>query len=365
MTRTKHEYLQVGHPCCYIAAVIDTQRFPYVHGIRAQVDSLQRALDGAVPADVRALAADAFGRFTGVVITGMGSGPYASYPAWLRLAHARVPAWVMETAELINAAPGMLTPDRLLVVVSQSGESAEVQALLESLPTPSPTLLAVVNNLESPLALAADAVLPLKVGPTRGDTAGTGTYINTIVVLSKLIDVALAEDHAADLDDAATEVAAYVAHLDDHIEQARSLHVEKGRTVVLGRGPSLASARTGALLIKEAGKVHAEALSSSEFRHGPLELVDADFTAVMLAGEQSTRELNRRMAEDVLARGGSVAWIGPESGPGVRLPAPRLVGQARPIAEILPLQALSVAAALDNGFEPGVFRHASRVTRVL
>jgi glutamine---fructose-6-phosphate transaminase (isomerizing) len=338
---------------------------PYAQGILRQTDSLQAILDAAVPAAVSDLVRDGFSRFSGIVLTGMGSGPFASYPAWLRLTQAGVPAWVVETAELINGAPALLSPDRLLVVISQSGESAEVLALLDSLGSERPTLLAVVNNLQSPLALAADVVLPLHVGVTRQDTAGTGTYINTIVAASRLVDAALGTDTSGDFARATDEVARYLDGWDEQVELLRSLHVERGTTFVLARGASLASARTGALLVKEAAKVPAEAMPASEFRHGPLELVGADFTAVMLAGAASTIELNRRMAQDILDRDGQVAWVGPEDGPGVRVVGPVLHGSARPIAEILPLQVLSVAAALDGGHQPGVFRHASRVTRTL
>ncbi|MEU8200314.1 SIS domain-containing protein [Streptosporangium sp. NPDC049046] len=338
---------------------------PYVRGIAQQVHTLRAILDAPIPDDVGRLVRDRLARYNGIVFTGMGSGPFASYPAWLRLVSAGVPAWVVETAELINYAPGLLTPDKLLVVVSQSGESAEVLALLDTLGPKRPTILAVVNNLSSPLARAADVVYPLHVGAAREDTAGTGTYINTIVAGARLVDAALGEDHSADFAPAVSEVRRYVEALDDHLDIARPLELASRTFVVLGRGPSLASARTGALLVKEAGKVHAEALAASEFRHGPLDLVDDRFTAVMLAGARATASLNRRMAQDILDRDGQVLWVGPGEGPGVNLAAPTLTGAARPIAEILPLQMLSVASALDNGLQPGAFRHASRVTRVL
>lgn len=343
----------------------DSSSSPYAQGIARQTESLQAALDAALPREAVDLVHNAFARFSGVVITGMGSGPFASYPTWLRLAQAGVSAWVIETAELINATPRMLSPDHLLVVVSQSGESAEVVALLDRLGAERPTILAIVNNLASPLARAADVVVPLHVGSTRPDTAGTGTYINTLVTSARLVDSALAFDTSADFVHAPDQVAAYLADWDAHIAVATSLGLPSRTTFILARGASLASARTGALLVKEAAKVHAEAMSSSEFRHGPLELVDKDFVAVMLAGDAMTLDLNLRMAEDIERRGGTVGWIGRTPEAGVHLTMPELSGAARPIGEILPLQMLSVAAAIQGGYQPGTFRHASRVTRVL
>lgn len=343
----------------------DSSSSHYAQGIVRQTESLQAALDSVLPRAVDDAVRDAFARFSGVVVTGMGSGPFASYPAWLRLVEAGVPAWVVETAELINAAPGMLSPQHLLVVVSQSGESAEVVALLERLGTERPMILAVVNNLDSSLAAAADLVVPLHVGSTRPDTAGTGTYINTLVATARLVDSALGEDTSADFAHATDQVADYLEDWDRHVAEASSLDLPSRTAFVLARGASLASARTGALLVKEAAKVHAEAMSSSEFRHGPLELVDESFTAVMLAGDATTIDLNLRMADDIQQRGGTVGWLGTTPGTGVHLAMPRLSGVARPVGEILPLQVLSVAAALQGGHAPGTFRHASRVTRVL
>ena len=136
--------------------------------------------------------------------------------------------------------------------------------------------------------------------------------------------------------------------------------------VLLGRGSSLAAARAGALAIKETARVPAEGMSGGAFRHGPLELADDGLTAVILAGDGTDLELNRRLAADIECCGAQVAWIGSEAGTGSLFPLPSQVPPAaRPIAEILPLQLLSLALAERAGLEPRQVRDVCTVTRTL
>jgi glucosamine--fructose-6-phosphate aminotransferase (isomerizing) len=339
---------------------------PYEHGILRQAQTIQAVVEAGLDEGAKAFLASIPGRYQHVVMTGMGSGPWASYPAYLRLLRAGIPVTVIETAELITFARELLVPGTLLWVTSQSGESAEVVALLDSLPARRPDVLAIVNNLSSPLARAADVVIPLRVGGASESLAGTGTFANSVIVNALAADAILGQTESEAFEHAAAEVAGYAADWSDHVEMLEPLRIHEGGVVVLGRGPSLAAVRTGALLIKEAGKVHAEAMSMSEFRHGPIELVTDGFVAV-LATSDAAADSSARLAADLERWGARVAWLGDgiEGAPGLRLRTPRLTGAARPIAELLPLQAFSVAAARAMGIEPGRFVNANRVTRVL
>ncbi|WP_374009142.1 SIS domain-containing protein [Leifsonia sp. LS-T14] len=337
----------------------------YENGIMNQAAGLLAILDAPPSADADAFLAGVVSRFDGIVMTGMGSGPWAAYPAYLRLIDAGVRVWVMEAAELLNYGMGLLTSRNLLWITSQSGESAEIVALLENLPHERPVVLATVNDTSSTLARAADVVLPLHSGPSDDGVAGTGTFVNTIVSHARAVDRILGQDSERELADAPAAVAGYTADWAAQREIALALPLAGRRLIVAARGASLAAAKTGALLIKEAGKVHAEAMSAGEFRHGPIELVDSRFTAVVLEGAPRTAELNRRIAADVVEWGGQTIWLGAEGGPGIDWRIPVLAGAARPIAELLPLQVMSVAAGYLNDVVPGDFVHARRVTRTL
>jgi glucosamine--fructose-6-phosphate aminotransferase (isomerizing) len=345
---------------------LTSTRSAYELGILRQAETVQAVVDAGLEPDTRDFLASVPRRFDRIVMTGMGSGPWASYPAYLRLLRAGVPVWVLESSELLENAIELLDARTLLWVTSQSGESAEVVALVEALTEPRPVTLAVVNNLNSPLAAAADVVIPLRVGSADDQIAGTGTFANSIVVNALAVDAMLGTDEATAFGDAGEAIAAYTASWDAHVTEGVGLGLHRAGAAILGRGASLAAVRTGALLIKEAGKAHAEAFSVSEFRHGPVELVRPDFVTVIASGEERTRALSARLAADVAGWGGAVVWLGEgaSDAPGARLSAPSLRGEARAIAELLPLQMLSVAAARSAGLEPGVFVNARRVTRV-
>src|SRR5580704_11802831 len=82
-----------------------------------------------------------------VVFTGMGSSLFAAYPAQAYLSEQGIRALVWETAELLHHHLKILGPDTLLVVISQSGQTAEVLQLLKSLPAEARAL--AVTNVES------------------------------------------------------------------------------------------------------------------------------------------------------------------------------------------------------------------------
>jgi glucosamine--fructose-6-phosphate aminotransferase (isomerizing) len=336
---------------------------PYLQAILREPAKLQALLDGGLDGEAGAFLDDVESRFKGIVITGMGSSMHAAYPLFLKLLSASIPVWVIEASELLQYGRGLLKPDRLVWAISQSGASAEIVALLDQLSETGSPVLGTVNQVESPLGERADVVIEMKAGPESG--VGTASYINTLAVNELAASRILGADVGPELSDAPTRMDAYLADWNAHIAAMQSLDIGRGPTFVLGRGSSLAGARTGALIIKEAAKVHAEAMSPAEFRHGPLELADQDFDAIVFSGDPQTVELNRTLARDIIELGGSVSWLGPDPGPGAEIAVPDCTGSARPLGEILPMQLLSIAMGETNGVDPGVFRNMQGVTRIL
>lgn len=337
---------------------------PYVADIHAQPAALSDLLDAGLGAEVSALMGrlDSFDR---IVLTGMGASLFAQHPTFLALAAAGLPVWNLDTSELLGQAGGLLSSGTLLWITSQSGSSAEVGALLERLPSPRPFVLGSTNDGSSPLAAAADVVLELRSGPER--TVSTRSYVNTLAAHALAMGVAVDLDLAG-LRAAPEMLADYLAGWEDHVA-AFGRAVTEPTVFLIARGTSVASARTGALIIKEAAKAPVEGMSAPQFRHGPLELAGPDVAVVLLAGGEDDRASNRQTMDDVRRLEANGIWLGsPEDEladpQGPVLPA--LSGPvALPIAEALPLQALSVALAARRSVEPGAFRHIEKVTRTL
>ena len=128
---------------------------PFLAEIAGQPDALRRAADALQEQrpTFEALA-DRAAKASGTVFTGMGSSYDACYPAVNGLAAGGILAAHVDTAELLHFRSPVLSPSTVLVVVSQSGESAEVVRLAESLARrpDRPTLVSITNGLDNGLA---------------------------------------------------------------------------------------------------------------------------------------------------------------------------------------------------------------------
>jgi glucosamine--fructose-6-phosphate aminotransferase (isomerizing) len=117
----------------------------------------------------------------------------------------------------------------------------------------------------------------------------------------------------------------------------------------------------GALILKESTRIHAEGMSSAAFRHGPMEMLDRDMATLVFTGEERTRQLNQRLAQELAASGQRCYEIGP----GAALAPFRLLESEpllQPVLEILPVQMMTLALAGLAGREAGRFERASKVT---
>jgi glucosamine--fructose-6-phosphate aminotransferase (isomerizing) len=331
----------------------------YVADIRLQPQALQQLLDSPVDRAALKLLRD-LGQFGRVILTGMGASLHAQYPAYLMLAAAGLPVWHLEAAELLGAAAGLVTSQTLLWITSQSGRSAEITALLDRVRRPA--VLGFTNDQRSPLAAAADAVIELHCG--QENAVGTRSYVNSLAAHLRAISTALGREAPAELNEMPARLAGYLSGWDEHLAAWDSAVAEQ-IIFAVGRGASLAAARTGALIVKEASKTPMEAMSASQFRHGPLEMADDRTCVIVLPGTLADAPLNRRLADDLSAFGANAIILGsPDRATVPRLPSAHS-DETRPLAEILPLQLLSVVLAERLGLEPGAFRQIAKVTTTL
>lgn len=337
---------------------------PFVADIRSQADGLRRVLESDLSGQLAAITSR---RYERIVLSGMGSSLFAPYPAWLACVRAGLPAWWIEAGELLHDARGLITERTLLVLISQSGTSAEIVALLDAIAGQRPAaVLGVTNVPQSPLGQSADVVVPILSG--KEYSVSTRSYINTLVV-TRIIAGALSGT-PADLGPFERAAAALDSYLgpewEGHLGAIRAALAETERLLMLGRGAALGTAWQGALVIKEVAKRAVEGMSTAQFRHGPLELADAGTTVIMLEGEARTAELDRRLAADLAALGTRVWWIGPHPPDGVGvLPTASGVDLARGVVDIVPLDVAGVVLAEAGGFTPGEFRHSADVAKSL
>ena len=302
-----------------------------------------------------------------VVFTGMGSSLFAAYPAQAFLSENNVRALVWETAELVHHHLKVVRPDTLLVVVSQSGETAEVLRLLEELPARS-AVLAVTNVEASSLAKRAKLLLPLMAGEQVA--VSTKTYTCSVAVL-----MYLAFAIAGKMPGALTqEVMRAVKMQEDILERHEDLMppiVEffnrPPYVALMSRGADLATAYQGALMLKEVARMAAEPISAAQFRHGPIEIISPNHRYVLIARRGRTGKLLLKLARDIRKAAGrallftDMPFDNISNVRLVHLEALRLgLGT---LVDSLYIQLLAHDVAVRAGFEPGRFEIAENVTR--
>jgi len=303
------------------------------------------------------------GKLKTVILTGMGASHHALHLLYLELLNSGFVSLMVETSELLHYQNCLLGPTALVVATSQSGQSAEIVRLLEVNQGKSP-IIAITNTADSPLALQANATILTRAG--KESSVSCKTYVTALMALQWFGRVLCGSDlgpRLRDLSSACPAAQNYLAHWKDHVLSLSDSMENIEGLFLVGRGPSLAAAGTGALIIKESTHFHAEGMSSAAFRHGPFEMLNARIFVLVFAGESKTRSLNQRLLQDVRNKHGRAAFVAEDLHPGpTALPAASAA--TRPILEILSVQMITLALAAQAGREPGRFELASKVTTI-
>ena len=148
-----------------------------------------------------------------VLFTGMGSSHYCSQPAVIRLIQGGIAARVEAASEVLYYERQAITPDTLLIITSQSGESGEVVSLLERLPA-SQTIVGITNDPNSTLGRRADICLEMRVAPELA--VSTRTYLASLILSDMVASALLGESVQESLGKSAEAVEALEAFLADH-----------------------------------------------------------------------------------------------------------------------------------------------------
>ncbi|NJM66865.1 MAG: SIS domain-containing protein [Acaryochloris sp. RU_4_1] len=308
---------------------------------------------------------------TPIILTGMGASYNALYPTWFYLNQQGRSAFHIDTSTLIHYLHALLDTPCVIIAVSQSGESIEIQRLVEQVEVrrrqeQAPCLISVTNSSSNTLAEQSDLSLVTQAGSEVG--IATKTYTSSLLLLNLLAKALVGKLQAEDFERGraiATLLQTYLA------ESATAIHTgfEALRTssyvAIMGRGPALATAKNSALIFKEGVRIPAEGYSSGQFRHGPREMITPQIGAIVLTSPDHTLELNQRLASDILAYGGQLICIGqPGATGGVDIPLPIFEDPyLYPILEILPLQLLAEKLAVSKNITLGEFRWSGKVVK--
>ena len=285
----------------------------------------------------------------------------AAFGAYLIAAATGRPAASLPPSLVSLERVALAVPGHLAIAVSQSGRSPDVVACLEAARAGGATAVACVNDPDSPLAAAADAVLPQHAGPERA-VAATKSFLASAVALARLAAVWSGDNGlSADLERLPSALRAAVdagLGANQRWADGPSAHV-----YVVARGAGLAVAREVALKLKEVCGLHAEAFSSAELRHGPREIVDARFVVLALALPGPSRADVLAAAREMAAQGATVLVAGP---PGSFLPLPETIDpRLGPLLAAQAFYPLLARTALALGRDPDRPRTLTKATLTL
>ena len=252
-----------------------------------------------------------------IQLVACGTSFYAGLVARYWLAQqARIPVDIDIASEFRYRDP-ILDPKGLVIVISQSGETADTLAALRYAKEAGAPTLAVVNVPESSMAQEADAVLLTHAGPEIG-VASTKAFTTQLTVLAVL---ALATGQArgtienakaASWLHALAEVPAKISeflHQEDGIE-ALAHRLSHARDILyIGRGTSYAIAYEAALKMKEISYIHAEAYAAGEMKHGPIALLDEQMPVICIAPTDHWFDKTMSNVQEAAARGAQLIGI--------------------------------------------------------
>lgn len=249
----------------------------------------------------------------------------------------------------------------LALAFSQSGQSPDLVAPLRYIGNGGGRTVAFVNDAASPLAEAAQWVVPLHAG-AETSIAATKSYIAQLVAGARC--VAHWQDDAALL--------GAIDLLPDALERAAGLAWQPlvdslagaDRLFVIGRSLSLPIAMEAALKFKEVCGIQAEAFSGAEVKHGPMALVEQGYPLLIFATRGPAQAGLLALAEEMRQRGARVLLAAPAGTPGAELPLAATAHEdLDPIAAVQSFYPAVEALARARGLDPDCPPHLSKVTR--
>jgi glucosamine--fructose-6-phosphate aminotransferase (isomerizing) len=344
---------------------------PYQHYMQKEIFEQPKAIadtldqtDAIDAAQFGEIAPDVFKRIDSVLILACGTSYYAGCVAryWIE-AIAQIPVNV-EIASEYRYRPTVPNANSLVVVISQSGETADTLAALKHAERQGMKQTLAVCNVASSAMVRETALTFLTRAGTEIGVASTKAFTTQLVALYLLAN-AIAKAKGTLGRDAEAEAVRSLRHLPAAVQSVLALEpqiiawseifAKKEHALYLGRGLHYPIALEGALKLKEISYIHAEAYPAGELKHGPLALVTDAMPVVTVAPNDLLLEKLKSNMMEVRARGGELyvfadgdTRIQPEDGMHV-IRMPEHYGDLSPILHVVPLQLLAYHTAVARG----------------
>ncbi|MFN1834696.1 glutamine--fructose-6-phosphate transaminase (isomerizing) [Balneola sp. MJW-20] len=251
----------------------------------------------------------------------------------------------------------------VMIVISQSGETADTLAALREARERGALVLGVVNVVGSTIARETDGGVYIHAGPEIG-VASTKAFTAQVTVLA-LIAIKVAQMRGKLDKERSKALIKELSHIpqkiqeildqSDKIKNIADLFTYAPNFLYLGRSYSFPVALEGALKLKEISYAHAEGYPAAEMKHGPIALIDDMMPVVVIAATQHTNDKMVSNIEEVRARKGRIIAITTPGNEEVAelaeftLTVPETMDELSPLLTVIPLQLLSYYIAVNRG----------------
>ncbi len=315
---------------------------PILNGLNLQIDELRR--------------------INRIIITACGTSWHSALIGEYMIEElARIPVEVEYASEFRYRAP-IIEENTLLLVISQSGETADTLAAMREARQKGATVLGICNVVGSTIARETDGGVYIHAGPEIG-VASTKAFTSQVMVLS-LITLLLARmrqlsvAQGLELVDALQKIPEQVEQclsIEGQIKEIAKEYYQKNNFLYLGRGVNFPAALEGALKLKEISYIHAEGYPAAEMKHGPIALIDENMPVVVIALKDSVYDKVLSNIEEVRARNGNVIAIATEGDTAIAERAnhviyiPQTFRLFSPLLSVIPLQLLAYHIAVLRG----------------
>jgi len=276
---------------------------------------------------------------------------------------ARIPVEVEYASEFRYADP-IIDDQDVLIVISQSGETADTLAALREARERGATVIGICNVVGSTIARETDAGVYSHAGPEIG-VASTKAFTAQVVVLI-MMALELGERkgilrqkemkrYLTELMRIPSKIEYILEHSDEAIQKMAGLFTYAPNFLYLGRSFNFPVALEGALKLKEISYIHAEGYPAAEMKHGPIALIDEMMPVVVIAATDHTNDKMISNIQEVKARKGRIISIMNDDNPEVKelsefhISIPSTIDCFSPLLTVIPLQLLSYYIAVNRG----------------
>ena len=265
---------------------------------------------------------------------------------------AKIPCEVHIASEFAYNMP-ILSKKPLFIFISQSGETADLRAVLVNIKAKGYRSLTITNVKTSTLAREADHYVEIHAGPEIA-VASTKAYTAQIAILA-ILSYSLSDKHI-NLYKELSKVAISMENIIDrreYIEEFVKEYLTKRNCFYIGRGIDYYSCLEASLKLKEISYIQTEGFAAGELKHGTIALIEQDTPVVAIISQRSIGKNTRSNLNEVKSRGAKTLVI---STKGVHHEEDQIVVDDvfelfSPILTVLPAQFIAYYAALHRGYD--------------